>query len=295
MNRKIRACIRLGVNITYYLCLALTAVACLKIFFFASFHIPTESMYPAIYPGDWVLVNKLIPGARLFNLAAALRGEKTAIYRLPGLRSLRRGDVAVFHYPYPHSRDTIDMHLLKYYVKRVAGLPGDTLAIHRGRYHINGAPVPLPAAGAATTPAAPGTHGDTPGTHGADPLRIFPHTAATSWTLRDFGPVFIPRRGSTVALDSATFPLYRRLIEWEQDAPLALCDSAISLGGRPVTSYTFLRDYCFMAGDRADNSLDSRYWGFLPEEYIVGKAWFIWKSVDPHTGRLRPSRLLKGV
>lgn len=68
-----------------------------------------------------------------------------------------------------------------------------------------------------------------------------------------------------------------------------------SLNGEPIREYRFLKNYYFMAGDKGLNSQDSRYWGLLPEEYIVGKAAFVWKSVDPYTGKLRWDRFMKKI
>ena len=141
--------------------------------------------------GDWVLVNKLIPGPRLFNLSAALREEQTEIYRLPGLRKLRRNDVAVFHHPHPRNRDTIEMHIMKYYVKRCIGLPGDTLSIRNGLYCINNLHSPFGNVEAQQKIAM----------HDKDSLPetiygAFPHDSVGGWNIRELGPLPIPRKGN---------------------------------------------------------------------------------------------------
>ena len=82
-------------------------------------------------------------GARLFNLNATLRLEQTEIHRVPGLRGVRRGDVLVFNFPHPNGWDKIEMHILKYYIKRCIGLPGDTLSIRNGVFRVSGADTPL--------------------------------------------------------------------------------------------------------------------------------------------------------
>ena len=84
----------------------------------ATFRIPTDSMYPTLQPGDNILVNKTLMGARIFNIWDAAEEKEVEIHRLPGLGKVKRNDVLVFHYPYPHSNDSLSMHLLKYYVKR---------------------------------------------------------------------------------------------------------------------------------------------------------------------------------
>ena len=109
----------------------------LLVFVYASFRIPTDSMEPTLVPGDYVLVNKLLIGPRLFNLTEALKGKRVNIRRLPGLYDIQRNDVLVFHFPHPHTWEKIEMHLFKYYVKRCIALPGDTLSIRNGIYQIN--------------------------------------------------------------------------------------------------------------------------------------------------------------
>ena len=104
----------------------------------ASFRIPTDSMHPALQPGDNILVNKSIMGARIFDIWEAAEEKEVEIRRLPGLGKVKRNDVLVFHYPYPHKNDSLSMHLLKYYVKRCIALPGDTMGIKQGHYYVKG-------------------------------------------------------------------------------------------------------------------------------------------------------------
>ena len=101
--------------------------------------------------------------------------------------------------------------------------------------------------------------------------------------IRDFGPLYLPKTGDKVEMNRENYLLYRKLIAWEQKAEINYNDSTVFLNGEPIREYRFLKNYYFMAGDKGENSQDSRYWGLLPEEYIVGKAAFIWKSVDPYT------------
>lgn len=94
----------------------------LQIITIASFRIPTDSMQPTLQPGDNILVNKNIMGARIFDIWEVAEEKEVEIYRLPGLGKVKRNDVLVFHYPYPHKNDSLSMHLLKYYVKRCIAL-----------------------------------------------------------------------------------------------------------------------------------------------------------------------------
>lgn len=269
--------------------LAIIWILC-QIFLFTSFRIPSDSMEPELVEGDAVLVNKLVLGARLFNLKASMREEQVEIYRIPGFRKIRRNDVLVFNFPHPNGWDKIEMHIMKYYIKRCIGLPGDTLSIRNGIFLVNGYDKPLgnPTSQkqiAATKPA------DFPdGIYNS-----FPFDSITGWNIKAFGPLYIPRKGDVVPMNRTQYILYRKLIEWEQKGTLQYRDSTVYLNQKPIDAYCFLKDYYFMAGDKGENSQDSRYWGLLPEEYIVGKATFIWKSVDPYTGKISWKRVLKEI
>ena len=114
-----------------------------QVFVFTSFRIPSDSMSPELREGDYVLVWKPIVGARLFNLNKSLNLEQTEIYRLPGFRNIKRNDVVVFNFPHPNDWSRIEMHIMKYYIKRCIGLPGDTVSIRKGMFKVKGVDMPL--------------------------------------------------------------------------------------------------------------------------------------------------------
>ena len=261
----------------------------LLVFVYASFRIPTDSMEPTLVPGDYVLVNKLLIGPRLFNLTEALEGKRVNIRRLPGLHDIQRNDVLVFHFPHPHTWEKIEMHLFKYYVKRCIALPGDTLSIQNGMYQINGTEENL-----GNREAQHRIGQMKPEDFPEGVFQTFPYNES-HWNLQDFGPLYIPKAGTEVGMDRFKFLLYKKVIEWEQGKTLSYRDSTVFLDGHPIRTYRFRKDYYFMGGDNGINSQDSRYWGLLPEEYIVGKVWKVWKSVDPYTDRFRWERFLLDV
>jgi signal peptidase I len=282
--------INIVVNCAFYLCIAIIVFVCLQVFFFTSFKIPSDSMSPSLMTGDKVLVYKLIPGPRLFNLFATLRVEQVEIYRVPGIRKLRRNDVVVFNYPHPSNWDRIEMHIMKYYIKRCVGLPGDTISIRNGFYEVRGINIPL-----GNTDAQKRVSVRSKDSFEESVYHMFPHDSVMGWNIYNFGPLYIPNKGDEVPMNRINYLLYKKPVEWEQKGKLEYRDSTVYLNDKPINTYKFQKNYYFVAGDRAEDSQDSRYWGLLPEEYIVGKAGLIWKSVDPYTRKFRWKRFLKSI
>ena len=127
-------------------------------------------------------------------------------------------------------------------------------------------------------------------------LLLFPFVE-THWTRDNYGPLWIPAMGATVELTADNMPFYRRIIEvYESNTLEETPEGEFIINGEKTSSYTFKMDYYFMMGDNRHNSLDSRYWGFVPEDHIVGKPAVIWWSADPSAGfpgNIRWRRLLK--
>lgn len=277
-----------AINIVFWLCMIIALWFVVQVFVFASFKIPSDSMEPELTTGDNVLVWKPTIGPRIFNLFASMRNEQTEIYRIPGFKKIKRNDILVFNFPHPNSWDKIEMHILKYYIKRCIGLPGDTLSIQNGYFHVQGIQAPLGNTNSQKQIATTNKFGD--GIYNS-----FPFDSVIGWNIKNFGPLYIPAKGDSIAMNQRNFQLYKKLIEWEQKESPQYKDSIAFLNGKPISGYRFLKNYYFMAGDNGMYSQDSRYWGLLPEEYIVGKAWVIWKSVDPYTDKFRWGRFLKVI
>jgi len=118
------------------------------------------------------------------------------------------------------------------------------------------------------------------------------------WNVDNYGPIIIPKKGWTVKLDSLTYPIYERCISVYENNKLEVKGSDIYINGKKSDSYTFKMNYYWMMGDNRHDSDDSRFWGFVPEDHIVGKALFIWMSWDENASffhKIRWGRLFNGI
>jgi signal peptidase I len=112
-------------------------------------------------------------------------------------------------------------------------------------------------------------------------LDIYPLNGNMHWTRDNYGPIWIPQKGESIDLTLKNLPIYERPIRTYEGNKLEVKDGKIFINDQETTKYTFKMDYYWMQGDNRHNSLDSRYWGFVPEDHIVGKPIFIWWSSDP--------------
>jgi signal peptidase I len=120
---------------------------------------------------------------------------------------------------------------------------------------------------------------------------VFPHSSKFDWNQDFFGPLIVPAKGMTINMDAKNVLLYEEIIsKYEGNENVKVQEDQLYIDGKALTTYTFKQDYYFMMGDNRHNSLDSRFWGFVPEDHIVGKAFIIWLSVDPDAGLLEKIR-----
>jgi len=227
-----------------------------RIFIAERFFIPSISMAPTLMPGDKVWVNKMLFGARIYKSFNFEDHAPLKCFRMPGIRKIHPGDVICFNCPLGYNKWTeIEFKINYVYCKRVVGTPGDTIGIKDGITWNNN---------------YKGTLGvlrkqlDIQNT--ADSILWVNQLMMTMpfsypwWTIKKFGPLYIPERGATIALDSGGRSIYGPIIKYETG----------SLPTEETVSYTFRNNYYFAFGDNSIDSKDSRYWGFIPEDFVIG-------------------------
>lgn len=251
----------------------------IRIFFIEIFSIPSSSMENTLYPGDKVLVSKLNYGPAMpqspfeipwINLIWYLSVDKStpfdSIYwnhkRLNGFSSLKNGDVVVFIHPLWGQRDN-------FFIKRCMGLPGDTLQIINGVVLANQKALHMPESV------------KQPYVVKVRHLSAFKNDSShwvnkeLKWTIDHYGPMIIPQKGMNIPLNALNYKIYHQTIEQLEKVNIEEKQGIYYINGKPSITYVFRKNYCFMIGDNRHNSADSRIWGLVPEENIVGKAVII--------------------
>lgn len=273
--------------------LLFAAVAALFIitFIIQNTRIPTGSMEDTILVGDFVLVNKFIYGASSPKYIPFTEIE-LPFFRLPALKEPKAKDIVVFEYP--GDRDQLRPNELNVnYVKRCIGTPGDTIQIIDKVVFVNSKEFWIPPNIKYLNPYVKPKEYVEP--------RIFPK--GMPWNEDNYGPLIIPKKGYTVRLTVENVEQWKTIIDREYGKRVVdIKGNVVTIEGVPVTSYTFKKDYYFMMGDNRDDSLDSRFWGFVARDMVVGEAFitlFSWNRDIPFSdlirllGSIRPDRVLK--
>lgn len=234
-------------------------------FVIASFLVPTGSMENEVMTGDFLMVNKFIYGASTPRniMFTNIRLPWTT---LPGFKDVHRGDVIVFEFP--GYREEVNPTEFTFYLKRCLALAGDTLEIRNRVVYINGEAAHLPKNMKFNYSPKPPTYVDD---------RIFPPGAPFNEDY--YGPIVIPKKGMTIELSPANYRMWETFIKRDGHVPVLLNDGTVLIDGSATQQYVVEKDYVFGMGDNRDNSLDSRFWGFIPRENIVGTPMFVYFSV----------------
>lgn len=225
-----------------------------------------ESMEPTFHDGETVYVNKLLLGGRIYT-DFDFGSTKLRSFRLPGLRKVRPGDVVMMNYPYAHCNDSINFKINYVYMKRCMGCPGDTVRIRDGYYihpHDN---VPM---GVMHYCDMLHCESDSALVAQGVVVEAFQLNGKMDWTIRNFGPLYVPAAGDEVAINLQNLKTYHKMIHYETGMWPVAEDEIIMLGGIELKTYRFRTDWFFFGGDNVLNSKDSRYVGLVPIEYLIG-------------------------
>lgn len=239
------------------LCLVLLLFLCWRVFVADRFIIPTGSMEPTLEAGDRILVNKLIFGARIYTDYDFKDAMELKCFRIKGFRKIRRNDIIVFNYPKHRDSDSgkrmISFKINHVYAKRCVAVPGDSIGVVGGYWRNNNYNEILGVLENQDALAAISEE-ELPAKVRAS---FQPYSSDHEWTIKNFGPVYVPGKGDVIAVNDTTKAIYEAIFKYENASATA-------------TEHTFIHDYYFMAGDNVLDSGDSRYWGFVPDDYMVG-------------------------
>lgn len=255
-------------NFVETLLFALIGALLIKTFIIESSRIPTGSMESTIMTGDFVLVNKMVYGSSSPR-NVPFTNVKLPFFTLPSFREPEPKDVVVFDYP--GDRDSLTSHEVMSYVKRLVGMPGDTVRIVDKVLFVNGREFWRP----------PHIQYVVPFTYPKDQADpdIFPK--GLPWNKDNYGPLVVPKKGDVVRLTPENVEQWRTLIDREHERRVvSVRDGHVFIDGKQADTYTIQKDYYFMMGDNRDNSLDSRFWGFVSRDKIIGEAMIVYWSWD---------------
>lgn len=242
---------------------AIIVVMLINGFALASFVVPTGSMENTVMTGDFVFVNKFVYGPSTPQVIPFV-DVPLPYYKFPGIQEPEKGDVIVFIWP--GARDDVEADAFQYYLKRCVATAGDTLKIVDKKLYVNGEEYKLPEEGkfAKGNTISTKTH------------NTFPKDAGFS--VDNYGPIRIPKEGDVIQLNSGNIDQWKVFIEREGHEVSSI--SGVKIDGQTVDKYVVERDYVFGMGDNRDLSYDSRSWGFIPVENVVGSPIVVYWSWD---------------
>ncbi len=243
----------------------------IRSFFIAAYKIPTGSMKNTLLPGDYLIVSKADYKLTTPRYIPFTQIEIPHITLL-NINKPKLFDVVVFKFPGKKYEKIIDEKLNL--VKRIVALPGDTLEIINRILFLNRKKM-IP----------PGEIYYSDSKIISDGIRengIYPSNK--KWNTDNYGPIIIPKTNDVIKLNLKNIKFWKTLIENDTDSTsVSVEGTVININGKPVRRYKIKQDYYFVMGDNRENSLDSRFWGFVPEDNILGKALIIYWSVNLDT------------
>lgn len=240
----------------------------IKVLLFEAYRIPTGSMENTLLVGDFLLVTKFTYGATSPR-NVPFTNIRMPYFKLPGFKDPKLGDIIVFDFP--GDRDEKESGEVLNYIKRCVGLPGDTIQIINKRLYNNGKEYPNPPESKFLPTTLP--------TNVTNP-KIFPK--GSGWNEDNYGPLRVPKTGDKIYIDSTNFGTWKMFVQKEGSTITLSKDKKVLVDNVELKNneYEVKRDYLWMMGDNRNNSLDSRFWGPMPVENVVGEAFLIYWSWD---------------
>jgi signal peptidase I len=236
---------------------AVGAALVLHFYVIDAVRVSSSSMERTLFAGDFVIVNKVRS-----TVEPAFAQARFSLPGISSLRNIKRGDVIVF--TFPGDRDEFPVRGGVHYVKRCVALAGDTVEIQNGILIVNGEKEHW-----RRTPMFK---------KGESDERLFPQGA--SFNLDNYGPLRVPSKGDILQLTHENINAWKIFIQREGHS-VEIVNGKIVIDNRQTTSYSVQRNYVFVLGDNRHQSYDSRFWGFVPEENIIGEALMVYYSTHP--------------
>jgi len=238
--------------------------------FVCTYKVNSYSMFPTIKAGDKILVEKSTLISRFFNQDSDIKSKYS--FKTYQLEKIKRNDIVVFNKPFKES----DFNHLKcdsntFFVKRVIGVPGDTVAVRNSIYFNNNflgefGKIENQKQLFIKTSTIKGVD------EFGEAFYCYPYNDKLGWNIRNMGPLFVPKKGCSIELNYINYVLYCKYIEYETGEDLIYEKGLCYIRGEEILSYSFKKNYYFMGGDNVQDSQDSRYYGLVPEDFIIGEA-----------------------
>jgi signal peptidase I len=261
-----KAAVRSSMDYVKAVLITIAVAFALKVFVIEAYRIPSGSMENTLLIGDFLLVNKLAYGLRTPR-HIPLTNVRIGSLAIPLFAQVRRGDIVVFEYP--NGMEYLESEGQVNYIKRCIGLPGDTVMIRESKVFVNGKELTQPSH----------SRSSDRGSFSHAGARFLP--GGKGYTEDDYGPVVVPREGERIQLNAETFEEWKSIIHLEGHRVFVGADGSVRVDGKETNEYVVEDDYYFMLGDNRHNSLDSRYWGFVPDKNLIGEALMVYWSWDP--------------
>lgn len=264
------------------LILLLILFAVIKGFFIDFYKIPTGSMEKTLLIGDYIMTNKFS-----YNISTPHNIPFTDIeishINLLSIKKPEINDVVVFEFP-GQLNELYPPYPINF-VKRLIAKPGDTVEIKDRVVYVNKVPLSNPAGIIFNNEIIK---------KGIKDPALF--NLGKNWNIDNYGPIRVPKRGDIIELNRDNIGCWGNMINRELERKTVSTEgSVITIGGTPVKNYTIRKDYYFVLGDNREDSMDSRYWGFVPSEAILGKAMMIYWSWDPYISFINFGDLYKSI